>query len=116
MPLDRMDRPWKHARPEDGLPNLYAIICERSFSERYRGAPSTVILGGKAAEPMRKPSSMTLPGMAKTAGMYAIGTVSSGWTSGLRHRFAEQVIGGDQCRTVFDIRYQVIDAGRRQEV
>ena len=35
---------------------------------------------GKAIEQMRKPESMTLPGIAATAGMFAIGGVSSGWT------------------------------------
>ena len=71
---------------------------------------------GKAIKPMRKPESMTVPGTAATAGMFAIGAVSLGWTSGRRHRFAEQVIGRDLCRTEYDIRYQVIDARRSLEV
>ena len=71
--MDRMGWPWKHPRPEDGLPNPYAIIRARSFSEKYRVAPTTVIPCGKAIELMRKPESMTLPGIAATAGGFAIG-------------------------------------------
>ena len=56
------------------------------------------------------PEPMTLPGTAETAGMLAIGAVSSGWTSGRAYRFAEQVIAQDLCRTEYDIRNQVIDA------
>ena len=79
-------------------------------------APSTVIPGGKAIELMRKPESMTLPGNAATTGMFAIGAASSGWTSGRRHRFTEQVLGRDLCRTEYYALYQVIDARRSLEV
>ena len=67
-------------------------------------APSTVIPGGKAIEPIRKLESMTLPVIAATAGMFINGGAGSGWTSGRRHRFAEQVIGRDLCRAEYDVR------------
>ncbi len=82
----------------------------------YWVAPSTVIPCGKPIEPMRMPELMALPVLAATAGMFALWGVSSGWTSGRRNRFAEQVIGRDLWRSESGIQYQVIAARRSQEV
>ena len=78
-------------------------------------APVRISPCGKAIEPMRKPVWMTLLGAAPTAGMLAIGAVSSGKTSARMFSFAERIIDRDLCSTKYVILNLPIDARRSME-